>query len=188
MKKLIAIAALASAVVATPALAAGTLTGEVRLGDVRGGAHTDSTELKVEYWGNVYGNVVAGAELQAKQAQNAGAVDAKFSGKIGYNLPEVAGIKTTAYAELGESFKQGNTSEFWGLGIKGSRQVYGPVSVTAGYRHRQGFEYLDNINEERVHAGLTYAISDRTGVGATYYRTRGTTDSDTVGISISQKF
>lgn len=187
MKKLIAIAALASMAVATPALA-GTLTGEVRLGDVRGGAHTDSTELKVEYWGTVHGNIVAGAELQAKQAQNAGAVDAKFSGKIGYGLPEVAGVHSVAYAELGESFKQGNNSEFWGLGLKASRDLVGPVSVNVGYRHRQGFERLDNINEERVHAGLGYAISEKTGAGVTYYRTRGTSNSDTIGISLSQKF
>lgn len=188
MKKLIAIAALASVAVATPALA-GTLTGEVRFGDVRGGAHTDSTEVKVEYWDNLVAGFVAGAELQAKQAQNAGAVDAKFSGKIGYGLPEVAGVHAVAYAELGETFKAGPAAgEFWGAGVKASRTVFGPVSVNAGYRHREGFKANDGLNEERLNAGLGYALTDATSLGATYYRTRGTANSDTVGLSVSHKF
>lgn len=187
MKKLIALAAFTTLAVAVPANA-GTLVGEVRFGDVRGGAHTDSTELKVEYWQDVVGGIVAGAELQAKQREHAGSVDSKFSGKIGYGLPELFGVHTVAYGEVGESFKQNNNSEFWGLGVKASRAVFGPVSVNAGYRHRQGFETLDGINEERVNAGLGYAINGKTSVGATYYRTRGTSDSDTVGVSVTQKF
>lgn len=188
MKKLIAIAALASAAVAAPAYA-GTVSGEVRFGDVRGGAHTDSTEIKVEYWDNLVAGFVAGAELQAKQASHQGAVDAKFSGKLGYNLPEVLGVKTVAYGELGESFVAGpRAGEFWGAGVKASRNVYGPIGVTAGYRHRQGFKSNDALNEERLNAGLTYAVTDTLGVGATYYRTRGTTNSDTIGLLLSKSF
>lgn len=186
MKKLIAIAALATAAIATPAFA-GTLTGEVRFADVNG--TNDSTEIKAEYWDTLVGNFVAGAEIQAKQAAHAGAVDATFSGKIGYNLPAVLGVSTVAYGEFGEAFKAGpGAGEFWGAGVKASREVYGPVSLNVGYRHRQGLKANDGLNEERLNAGLGYALSDRTSVGATYYRTRGTTDSDAIGVSVSQKF
>lgn len=186
MKKLIALAALASAV-ATPALA-GTLTGEARFGDVRNG-HADSTEYKVEYWDSVLGDTLKlGAELQAKQAGNEGEVKSAVSVKAGLSGPSALGITTLAYGEVGQAQRVGDNAEFWGLGIKGSRNLVGPVSVNAGYRHRQGFEGTDGLNEERLHAGLGLALTDHTSVGATYYRTRGTTDSDAVGVSVTRKF
>ena len=187
MKKLIAIAALATAAIATPALAADTLTGEVRLSDARGGNRADSTEIKAEYWTAVRG-VALGAEIQAKQADNAGAVDATVSAKAGVSAPEIFGVSTLAFAELGQTFKAGNSNEFWGAGVKSSRTLYGPVSLKAGYRHREGFTDATLINEERLHAGLGLAVTDKTALGATYYRTRGTTDSDAVGLSITRKF
>lgn len=188
MKKLIAIAALATAAITTPAFASDTLTGEIRLGDARGGTRADSTEIKAEYWTAVHG-VVLGSELQAKQAQNAGAVDAKFSVKAGLAAPEFFGVHTLAYGELGETFKAGPASgEFWGAGVKASRTLYGPVSLTAGYRHREGLKDNDHLNEERLHACLGLAVTDKTALGATYYRTRGTADSDTVGLSVTRKF
>lgn len=187
MKKLIAIAALATAAIATPALA-DTLTGEVRLGDVRGGARADSTEVKAEYWTSAYG-LQLGAELQGKQAANAGAVDAKFSVKAGLAAPEVFGVHTLAYGEIGQAFKAGPAEgQFWGAGVKASRDLIGPVSVNAGYRHREGFAANDALNEERLHAGLGLAVTDKTALGATYYRTRGTTNSDAVGLSLTRKF
>lgn len=187
MKKLIALAALASAAVATPALA-GTLTGEVRFGDVRNG-QADSTEYKVEYWDSVLNDTLKlGAELQTKQAENEGAIKSAVSVKAGLNGPAALGITTLAYGELGQAQRVGDNAEFWGLGIKANRQLIGPVSVNAGYRHRQGFEGTDGLNEERLHAGLGLALTDNTSVGATYYRTRGTTDSDAVGVSVTRKF
>lgn len=187
MKKLIAIAALATAAISTPALA-GTLTGEVRFGDVRNGK-ADSTEYKVEYWDSVLGDTLKlGAELQSKQAENAGAIKSAVSVKAGLNGPAAFGVHTLAYGELGQAQKVGNNAEFWGLGIKASRDLVGPISINAGYRHREGFHGSDNLNEERLHAGLSLAVTDSTSVGATYYRTRGTTDSDAVGLSISKKF
>ena len=76
MKKIITFAAVAAMIIATPVFA-GTLTGEARFGDVRGGKNTDSTELKVEYWDSLVGNIVAGAELQAKQYENAGSLSSE---------------------------------------------------------------------------------------------------------------
>ena len=167
---------------------ADTLTAEVRLGDVRGGTRADSTEVKAEYWTAVHG-IALGTELQAKQAANAGAVDAKFSVKAGVNAPEFFGVHTLAYGELGQTFVAGpKQGQFWGAGVKASRAVFGPVSVNAGYRHRQGFKADDVLNEERLHAGLGLAVTDKTSLGATYYRTRGTTNSDTVGLSVTRSF
>lgn len=187
MKKLIAIAALATAAVAAPA-SAGTLAGEVRFSDVRNG-QADSTEYKVEYWDSILnGTLNLGAELQTKQAENAGAVRSAVSLKAGLNGPAALGIHTLAYGEVGQALRVGDNAQFWGLGIKGSRQLVGPVSVNAGYRHRQGFEGHDGFNEERLHAGLGLALTDNTSVGATYYRTRGTANSDAVGVSVTRKF
>lgn len=186
MKKLIAIAALAAATVATPALA-GTLTGEVRFGDVRNG-RADSTEYRVEYWDSAFSVLNLGAEVQAKQAGNAGALTSTVSVKAGVSGPEAFGIHSLAYGEVGQVQKAGNNGEFWGLGVKASRDLVGPVSVNAGYRHREGFHGADLINEERLHAGLGFAVTDSTSVGATYYRTRGTTNSDAAGVSLTKKF
>lgn len=189
MKKLIAIAALATAAIATPALA-GTVTGEVRLGDVRGGK-ADSTEYRVEAWDSLYG-VKVGAELQAKQGANSGAVKGLISAKAGLEGPAIAGVHSLAYAEVGHALTQkvgaaGGNHEFWGLGVKLKRDLIGPVALTAGYRHREGFAAGD-MNEERLHAGLALNVNDKTALGATYYRTRGTTDSDAVGLGITRKF
>ena len=198
MKKLIAIAALATAAIATPALA-GSVTGEVRLGDVRGGK-ADSTEFRVEAWDSVYG-VVVGAELQAKQAANSGPLKGLLSAKAGLEGPAVAGVHSLAYVELGEALNQkvtttvagrttttGGNHEFWGAGVKFKRDLIGPVALTAGYRHREGFEAANAMNEERLHAGLALDVSDKTALGATYYRTRGTTNSDAVGLGVTHKF
>ena len=115
-------------------------------------------------------------------------MDAKFSVKAGVSAPEYFGVHTLAYGEVGEVFKAGNAGEFWGAGVKASRDLYGPVSLNVGYRHRQGLKDNDHLNEERLNAGLGLAVTDSTSLGATYYRTRGTTNSDTVGLSVTRKF
>lgn len=184
MKKLIAIAALASAAVAAPAYA-GTLIGEVRFGGVAAN-QSDSTEYRVEYWDRV-GAVNVGAELQTKQAESAGALGSKVSLKAGPALPEIAGLKINAYGEVGKNLSGGDNFEFWGAALKASKDLVGPLSVNAGYRHRQGFNGGD-INEERLNAGLAYAVTDKFGVGVSYYRTSGTTRSDQIGVSVSRKF
>ena len=177
--------AFAAAVVTTPAVA-GTLQAEVRLGGVTAG-QSSSTEYKVEYWDNLVGNVVAGAELQTKQGNNAGSLGSKVSVKAGLVAPTVAGFHTTAYGEVGKNLKPGNNFEFWGAGVKTTRDLIGPVALSAGYRHRQGFNGGD-INENRLNAGLSYRLNDSIALGASYYRTTGTTRDDAVGLSISKKF
>lgn len=188
MKKLIAIAALAIAAVSTPATA-GTLIGEVRFGDVRSTDTRnipDSTEYRVEYWDSI-GAVNVGAELQTKQGENAGALGSKVSFKAGPALPSVAGVHLVAYGEVGKNLSAGNNFEFWGAAVKARKDIIGPVSLNVGYRHREGFAAGD-INEERLSAGLGYAVTDKLALGATYYRTRGSHDSDAIGLGVTRKF
>ena len=198
-KSLLTLAAVAVASVATPAMA-GSLTAEVRLADVRNGNQPNSTEYKVEAWDSLYG-VKVGAELQAKQGENAGPIQATLSAKAGLEGPTVMGVNSLAFVELGERLSQevttrvgtrnvvtGGNHEFWGVGVKLNRNLLGPVALNAGYRHREGFAGADNMNEERWHGGLTLAVNDKTAVGATYYNTRGTTNSDAVGLSVTRKF
>ena len=172
---------------ASPALAAGgpSLTGEIRIGDVR--EHkTDSTEFKVEYWDTAK-FLNFGAELQAKQPENAGSVDSKISLKAGPVLPSILGFTPVAYGEVGRALKSANNYDFWGAGIKTSVAVHGPISVGIGYRHREGFE-AGKMNEERLNGGVSLAVNHDYSLGAQYYRTRGTTNSDAVGISVTRKF
>ena len=187
MKKLIAIAALAMmAAVTTPAMA-DTITGEVRFNDVRSG-RPDATSYRLEYMTNLTTNVVAGAEVQFSQPEDGGNAKSRASVKAGYVLPEVFGIRTVAYGEVGQAFTPGDDYEFWGAGVKASRHVYGPVSFVAGYRHREGFENAAGVDTDRLNAGLSYALRENTSVTANYYRTRGTANIDAIGIALSQKF
>lgn len=178
--------ALAVASLMSTAAHAGTVTGEVRLGGVANG-QANSTEYKVEYWNTVSGLVAMGAELQTKQAANAGSLGSKASFKLAPVLPTVSGVKTAVYGEVGKNLATGNNYEFWGVGVKAARDLVGPVSVNIGYRHREGFNTID-LNENRLNAGLGLSLNDSTTLGATYYRTTGTLRSDAIGISVAKKF
>lgn len=179
----------ASATMAVPATA-GTLTGEVRLADPRGGTHTDSTEYRVEAWDKVFGLNV-GAELQAKQPENGGKVSSKASVKTMFALPDVVGFKTALVAEVGQSRTEsvaGGNFTFWGGAVNVSRPLVAGFTAHAGYRHREGFN-SGNLKEDRVHGGLSYELSKKDVLGVTYYRTRaGGNDADAVGIAFTRKF
>jgi len=187
MKKLIVLAALAIAAISAPAFA-DTLTGEVKFSDVRGGNRPDATSYKLDYTTNITRDVIAGVELQTNKAEDGGASKTKLSAKAGYVLPDVLGVHTVAYGELGESFKSGHDYEFWGAGVKASRHLYGPVSVVAGYRHRESFKDHDGVDTDRLNAGLSYELLKGTSVAANYYRTRGSANIDAVGISVAHQF
>jgi hypothetical protein len=158
----------------------------VRFGDVRG-AKPNTTEYRVQWDAPLTKDLTYGVELQVAQRNNAGQLNSLVSGKVGANLPVVAGFKTNAYGEVGRSLSTGNNFQFWGAGVKTERSVYGPVSVDVGYRHRQGFN-AGNMREDRVNAGLNYNFDDRNAVGVNYYRTSGTTRTDQVGVGYTHQF
>ncbi len=199
-KSILTLAAIAMSAAATPALA-GSLTAEARFADVRGGTAPNSTELRAEYWAPVNSLMNYGAELPVKQKTNDGPLTALVSAKAAVNGPTVAGVHTAAFVELGESLSQkvsttvagrttvtGGNHEFWGAGVKLKRDLFGPVALTAGYRHREGFDAADKMNEERLMGGLSVAVNDKTALGATYYRTTGTTRADAIGVSVTRTF
>lgn len=171
----------------SPALAAGgpALTGEIIFGDTRSD-QTNSTEYNVKYW-DTYKYVNFGAELQVLQLENAGALNSTISAKVGPVIPKFVGITPVAYVELGSALNQGDNYAFWGVAVGASTAVYGPVSANIGYRHREGFEN-GTMNEERLNGGISVALNSDYSLGAQYYLTRGTTDSDTVGLSVTRKF
>jgi hypothetical protein len=186
-KTILALTAVTMAAVATPALA-GTLQGEVRFGDVRGGAAPDNTEYKVEYWAPATSFANYGVELQTKQKSATGVVDSKVSVKAGPALPDVLGFHTAAYGEFGRQLKQGYNGEFWGAGVKVGRQLYGPISASVGYRHREGFKGGIGLNEERLNGGLALDIGSGNAIGVQYYRTSGTTRNDQIGVGVTHTF
>lgn len=186
MVKYSLIALTAVALSSTPALASSTITAEYRLADVRAGA-PDSSEFKVEYYAPLNTLLKYGAELQVKQKDNEGSLNSKVSAKLGPNLPDVLGFTTFAYGEVGKNMSQGNNFEFWGAGVKTSRTIVGPVSVSVGYRHREGFNTVDMV-ENRLNAGIGLAISKDNSIGVQYYRTTGTSRSDALGFGITHKF
>ena len=189
MKTIFALTAAAVVIVSTPAMAgtAGTITAEARFADVRNGA-TDSAEYDVQYNAPLNSFLTYGAEIQVKQAAHAGALDSKISAKVGPALPDVLGFHTLAYAEVGQALKQGDDYTFWGAGAKASRTVYGPVSATIGYRHREAFEATRRLDEDRLEGGLGYDIGSGNTVGVKYYRTSGTTRSDAVAVALNHSF
>ena len=186
-KTILALSAIAMATAAAPAYA-GTLQGEVRFGDVRGGTAPDSTEYKVEYWAPLASFANYGAELQVKQKDATGALDSKVSIKAGPALPDVLGFHTAAYGEFGRQLKQGYNGEFWGAGVKLGRKVYGPISASVGYRHREGFKAGIALNEERLNGGLAVDVGSGNAIGVQYYRTSGTTRNDQIGVGVTHTF
>lgn len=185
MKKLIALAALASAVVATPVLAR-DVTLEGRFSDLTGGRN-DTTEIRAEYNDGLAGILNYGVELQTIQGENAGEVGSLLSAKLGTDLKGPLGFTVTPRGEVGYGMRTGDNFEFWGAGVTVTRPLFGVVSGEVGYRHREAFDAV-GFNEERLHAGVGVALTDTYTVRGTYYRTRGTTDSDTVGVGITAKF
>lgn len=187
-KTILSLSALAlSAIAASPALA-GTVTAEVRFADVRGGRAPDSTEYKVEYAAPLNSFLNYGAELQVKQGANEGALDSKVSAKLGPKLPDFLGFHSEAYGEIGENLKQGANFVFWGGGVKAKRTVYGPVALTAGYRHREAFERTARLTENRLDAGLALDVGSGNSVGAKYYRTTGTLRYDAIALNVNHSF
>ena len=182
---LLALTAL-SAVAASPAMAQ-SVEGEVRFGGVANG-QVDSTEYRVQYDNNYAGLLNYGIELQTRQATNEGALGSKVSLKVGPALPTVFGFNTAAYGEVGEALNAGNNFEFWGAGAKISRAVPGTaLTLKAGYRHREGFT-VRNLKEDRLNGGIDWNITEKTAIGANYYRTTGSTRTDQIGVAVTQKF
>lgn len=199
MKKTILTLTAVTLVGATPAVA-GNITAEVRLADVRGGQAPDSTEYRVEYFAPAGSLLNYGAELQVRQKNNEGPMNALVSAKIGPAIPDVLGFKTNAYAEVGSALSEkvttrvgtrnvitGGNDYFWGGAVKLSRPVHGPVSVNAGYRHREGFGSFA-LEENRLHGGVSLNVNEANSLGVTFYRTTGTTRSDAIGLGLSHKF
>ena len=188
-KTILTLSALAMAAAAAPAYA-GTLQGEVRFGDVRGGTAPDSTEYKVEFWAPATSFANYGLEVQVKQKSATGALDSKVSAKLGPKLPDVLGFHTAAYGEFGRQLLAGRNGEFWGAGVKVDRQLYGPVSVNVGYRHREGFANRILLNEERLNGGLAVDIGAGNALGVQYYRTTGagTARNDQIGVGVTHTF
>jgi hypothetical protein len=187
-KTILSLSAMAlSAIVASPAMA-GTLSAEVRFGDVRGGQAPDSTEYKVEYTAPLNSFLNYGVELATKQGDDEGPVGSKVSARVGPRLPTVLGFRTEAYGEIGENLRENNNFEFWGAGVKTRHQLYGPVSLSVGYRHREAFQATERMTENRLDAGLAFDIGSGNSVGAKYYRTTGTSRHDAVGVVLSHSF
>lgn len=192
MKKITAIIALALLATTTPVLA-GSLVGEVRLGDIRGG-HDKSTEYKFEYTDAAAG-FLYGAELQVRQKANEGDLKSKLSVRGGVDIPEVFGFRPVVFGELGRGLEAGNNGYFWGINGGISRTVYGPVSVNVGARRRQNFDFVqgEKFVEDRGNVGVRYSVSKDTALGVQYYNYiggmfGGNVNRQEVGIQLVRSF
>jgi hypothetical protein len=176
------LAASAVLLTTTPALAGPSLNTEVRFADVRE-AHQDSTEYKLEFKDVALGSLNYGFEVVTKQNDGIGSLNTRLSGKIGTTWNNVS-----VYSELGESLNGGNNNfTFWGVGANTSVPVRKNVSVILGYRHREGFDTI-NMNQERVNSGVSVVLNSDYSVAAQYYRTRGSSNTDAIGLGITRKF
>lgn len=180
------LAATLAAVLVAGSAFAGSFQAEVRFADpVKDRPNT--TEYKAEFNDKLNNYLDYGFELTTKQASSQGEVKSTVVGKVGASLPAVFGVTVAARGELGHAIRQNDNFEFWGGEVKASRAVYGPVSADVGYRHRQGFAIAD-MKEDRLSGGLALALDNTNTVGAEYYRTRGTSVSDAVGVYYKRNF
>lgn len=185
MTKLFVAVAAATTLLAAPAFA-GSLEIEGVLSDPVGGRQ-DSTGLTAEYTDRLYKDIDFGLEFQANQLENAGALSNAAVAKLSTDIAGPAGVTLTPFVEVGRAFGQGDNFSFWGAELQASKVIQGPVTGVVGIRHREGFD-TDLLDETRLAAGLQYAVTERQAVGVTYYRTRGSSDRDSVGISYTVKF
>ena len=192
MKKLLLALTVVSAAIAVPA-SAGTLEGEVRFGGVAN-KQTNSTEYRVQYNDALYNGLVQyGLELQTVQPENEGPVGTLLSGKLGTALPGVFGLSSAAFAEVGQSLNKkvsptvGGNFEFWGAGVNAAYPLGDALTLKAGYRHRESFNG-NRMKEDRLHSGIEWNITEKTAIGATYYRTTGSLRTDEVGVGITHSF
>lgn len=173
--------------ISSPAFA-DSITAEVRFSDIRGGNKPDAIEYKVDYAAKLTSFLNYGAELTVKQGNGEGAVTSKAAARVGPRLPDILGFHSEAYGEVGENLKQGANFVFWGAGAKTKYQLYGPLSVSAGYRHREAFEGTSRLTENRLDGGLGLDVGSGNTMAVKYYRTTGTSRSDAIGVSMNHSF
>lgn len=182
MRKLVTALVLAAAI---PTIAsAGTVSAEYL-----NGSDPDTSAYKFQANGSM-GKINLGAEVQAKQAAHNGALTNTFSVKAGPQLPDIAGFQTVANVELGKSEATGKDFEFWGASVGASRKVFGPVTASVGYRHREGFTTA-NLKEDRFEAGLSMALNKKNDLGVTYYHYNDknvSSSNKVLGIGLTHKF
>jgi hypothetical protein len=189
MNKLLTIAAFALAALTTTPALAGTLTGEYR-----SASKPDTAGADFALSGVNVGPVAIGAEVQTVQAPHTGAVSALYSVNATKTFASVSGFAPQVGVEFGKSASTGKNFNFWGLGAGVSHAVAGPVSASVGYRHREGFTDR-KLDENRLSAGLTYAVSAATSLGLNYYRyeekfvpKKTSKTSEVVGFAVSHSF
>lgn len=183
MSKLLCSAVACFVSAAAPAQAS-TVTVEARFADPRGHRHTDSEEYRVQY-DSKYKGINYG--LEASTTQRTGSLGTELSVKAGPALPTLFGISPSVYAEVGQALRSQNDFSFWSVGTGLKANVYGPVTVSVGYRHRESFT-LHRVNTERLNGGVSIAVDNSNSVGVQYYRTRGTANTDAIGVSVVHKF
>ena len=177
--------AVAVLLLASPVAHAGpSVSTEYRMIDNATGSNAD--EFKLEY-NDSLSIVNFGGEISAKQTENQGSVGSKLSLKAGPALPEVLGFKPAVYVEAGRSLAKDDDYNFYGIGGKVSHVIYGPISGNVGYRYRKAVN-ADDLVENRANAGLSAKITDQLALGANYYYTRGTSESEAVGFSLTRSF
>jgi len=177
--------AVAVLLLASPVAHAGpSVTSEYKMIDNANG--TDANEYKLEY-NDTLSIVNFGGEITAKQTEHQGGVGSKMALKVGPALPEVLGFKPAVYVEAGRSLASGDDYNFYGAGAKVSHVIYGPISGNVGYRYRKAVN-ADDLVENRVNAGLSAKIADELSIGSNFYYTRGTSESEAVGVSLIRNF
>ena len=178
------IAFVATSLVSVSAMA-GSVAVEIREGNLAKTA-PDTTEWRVEAWDKVLG-LDTGAELQVKQVEHQGALKSAVSAKVGKSF-SVSKVSVLPYAEYGQRFTAGSDVGFYGVGAKASVALFDGVAVSAGYRHREAYNYVLLMNENRVNAGVSVNLSKKVAAGVGVYKTTGTTQETTFGVSLARNF
>ena len=201
MKYILSSAAIACALISTPA-AADTVQTEVEVGGF--GAESDTKAFTLRYNGS-RGILTHGVEVKVRETDlDNPLARAALSNILGTDVQSIATTRITgslgvaiptplatvkAEAQIGRSASKGDKFEYWGAQVSATRQLYGPVDMTVAYRHRESFSET-HLNQERLAAGLSYNLSDKMNVDVNYYRYFDSeeTGTDAVSVGFTRKF
>lgn len=197
MKIILASLAAVSAVALASAASAQQVTVEAK--SVVSDKSTDYGAFRLRATGASYWNSQAGVEVETFQANHNGVVVTNVSGVatrdyVATLVPVLKKVTFTGGVELGDSIQPGTNNLFYGVEGSAAYALAPKVTLTAGYRLREGFG--NKFSEQRrFQASGAYQVLPNTSVSLNYYRdhtalTNWHADGDTneFGVSVSHKF
>jgi hypothetical protein len=152
-----------------------------------------------------YGTTAVGS-LEVRQAAHNGTVVGAAAVGVTKTVPVTlygTALKATGGVEFGDFIQPKNDVMFYGLTAGVSTPVTlpatvglaKPVTISVGYRVREGLGDEHFSEQRRVSVGASYPVTDNLTLGVTYYRehaafltSASANNKNVVGVSLTRKF